>query len=147
MMIVRQMQMQDVASVAELEKICFHDPWSADSIASELDNPLSCWLVAIDDQRVIGYVGSQTVLDGSDMMNIAVSPDYRRKGVAESLISALICALKKRDSRCLILEVRVSNRPAIGLYEKLGFLQIGCRRNYYRNPKEDALILRKEWSL
>lgn len=147
MMIVRQMQMQDVAYVAELEEICFHDPWSADSIASELENPLSCWLVAIDDQRVIGYVGSQTVLDGSDMMNIAVAPDYRRRGVAESLISALICALKKRDSRCLILEVRVSNQPAIGLYEKLGFLQIGCRRNYYRNPKEDALILRKEWSL
>ena len=112
-----------------------------------MDNPLSCWLVAVSGEQVVGYVGSQTVLDGSDMMNIAVSPDFRRKGIAESLIEALISFLRERGSRCLILEVRASNVPAIALYEKLGFLEIGRRRNYYRNPKEDALILRKEWEI
>lgn len=144
---IRTMEPQDVPQIAELEKVCFSDPWSEKSIISELDNPLSCWLVAVSGEQVVGYVGSQTVLDGSDMMNIAVSPDFRRKGFAESLIEALISFLRERGSRCLILEVRASNVPAIALYEKLGFLEIGRRRNYYRNPKEDALILRKEWEI
>ena len=134
-----------VAQVAELEKICFSDPWSENSVASELKNPLSCWLVAEEDGVAAGYIGSQTVMDESDMMNVAVHPDHRRKGVAESLVNELIEALKKRGSRCLTLEVRASNEPAKALYEKLGFVQVGLRRNYYRNPKEDALILRKEF--
>lgn len=142
---IREMKAQDVPQIAELERICFSDPWSAQSIATELDNSLSCWLVAADGEKVVGYVGSQTVLDGSDMMNIAVAPDFRRKGLAEALVNALIDCLRQRKSRCLILEVRVSNTPAITLYEKLGFVEIGRRKNYYRNPKEDALILRKEW--
>jgi ribosomal-protein-alanine N-acetyltransferase len=134
-----------VAQVAELEKICFSDPWSENSVASELKNPLSCWLVAEEDGVVAGYIGSQTVMDESDMMNVAVHSDHRRKGVAESLVNELIEALKKRGSRCLTLEVRASNEPAKALYEKLGFVQVGLRKNYYRNPKEDALILRKEF--
>ena len=134
-----------VAQVAELEKICFSDPWSENSVASELKNPLSCWLVAEEDGVVAGYIGSQTVMDESDMMNVAVHPDHRRKGVAESLVNELIEALKKRGSRCLTLEVRASNEHAKALYEKLGFVQVGLRKNYYRNPKEDALILRKEF--
>lgn len=142
---IREMNAQDVPQIAELEKICFSDPWSVQSIATELDNSLSCWLVAADGEKVVGYVGSQTVLDGSDMMNIAVAPDFRRKGLAETLVNALIDCLRQRKSRCLILEVRVSNIPAITLYGKLGFVEIGRRKNYYRNPKEDALILRKEW--
>lgn len=141
---IRQMQAEDVSAIAELEKICFHDPWSENSIASELNNPLACWLVAIVDGELAAYVGSQTVLDGSDMMNIAVSPQYRRQGIAEALILALCKALKERNSICLLLEVRASNIPAISLYEKLDFIQVGRRKNYYRNPKEDALILRRE---
>jgi ribosomal-protein-alanine N-acetyltransferase len=144
---IRAMETQDVSQIVDLEKVCFNDPWSENSIASELDNPLSCWLVAVNGDQVVGYVGSQTVLDGSDMMNIAVSPDFRRMGIAESLIETLVCLLCQRKSRCLVLEVRASNAPAIKLYEKLGFLEIGCRRNYYRNPKEDPLILRKEWAI
>lgn len=141
---IRLMQADDVSAIAELEKVCFSDPWSESSIASDLDNPLACWLVAIEDGQLAGYVGSQTVLDGSDMMNIAVAPQYRRKGVAESLVLALAELLKCRKSICLLLEVRASNIPAISLYEKLSFVQVGRRKNYYRNPKEDALILRKE---
>lgn len=144
---IRKMEACDVSQIAELEKICFQDPWSEKSIASELNNRLSCWLVATDTSRVVGYVGSQTVLDGSDMMNIAVDPEFRRMGIAEKLICELVALLQTRNSRCLILEVRASNLPAITLYEKLGFTEIGCRRNYYRNPREDALIMRKEWDL
>ena len=133
-----------VLQIAELEKICFSDPWSETSIASELNNKLSLWMVAVDDEKVVGYVGSQTVLGETDMMNIAVHPDYRRQGVGEALVTALISQLRQRGNHSLMLEVRVSNEPARKLYEKLGFHQVGLRKNYYRNPKEDALILRKE---
>ena len=136
-----------IAQVAELEKICFADPWSEKSVASELENPLSYWLVALEGNAVAGYVGSQTVLGETDMMNVAVSPEFRRQGVAEALIQALIGGLKKRESHCLTLEVRDSNAPARALYEKLGFLEVGRRKNYYRSPREDALILQKEWTL
>ena len=142
-----KMNADHVAQVAALEAICFHDPWSENSVASELNNPLSYWLVAMEGDRVAGYVGSQTVVGETDMMNVAVHPDFRRQGIAESLILALVEGLKSLESHCLTLEVRASNGSAIALYEKLGFAQIGLRKNYYRNPKEDALILRKEWEI
>ena len=133
------------SQVAQLEKLCFADPWSEMSIASELQSIWSYWMVALDGDQLVGYVGSQSSIDETDIMNIAVHPDWRRRGIAESLIENLIAELKKRGSHALMLEVRVSNDGAIALYEKLGFHQVGCRKNYYRNPKEDALILRKEW--
>lgn len=136
-----------VPQIALLERECFADPWSQQSIASELHNPLSLWLVAQEGQTLLGYVGSQTCQDETDMMNIAVSPASRRQGVARALIQALVSALRQRGSKQLTLEVRASNGPARQLYESLGFLQVGLRKNYYRNPKEDALILRKEWTL
>lgn len=136
-----------VPQIALLERECFADPWSQQSIASELHNPLSLWLVAQEGQTLLGYVGSQTCLDETDMMNIAVSPASRRQGVARALIEALVSALRQHGSKQLTLEVRASNGPARQLYESLGFLQVGLRKNYYRNPKEDALILRKEWTL
>ena len=136
-----------VSQVAELEKLCFSDPWSEKSVASELENKLAYWLVAVEDDRVAGYVGSQTVCGETDMMNIAVHPDFRRRGIAESLVNALVEDLQKLESHSLTLEVRASNEAAQKLYEKLGFMQVGLRKNYYRNPKEDAYILRKEWEI
>lgn len=132
-----------VTQVAALERLCFADPWSERSIASEVNNQLALWLVAVEDDRVVGYIGSQTVLDESDMMNVAVHPEHRRRGIAEALVTALSDVLKERGSVSLTLEVRASNDPAKALYEKLGFVLAGRRPNYYRNPKEDALILRK----
>lgn len=143
-MIIREMKVQDVPEVAALEAVCFSDPWSVQSIASEVNNRLSLWLVAEIDGCIAGYVGSQTVLDMTDMMNIAVAPEFRRQGVAEALVNALVSCLKEKDVIGLLLEVRASNTAAIALYNKLGFLQVGRRPAYYRNPKEDALILRKE---
>ena len=136
-----------VTQVAELEKLCFSDPWSERSVASEVHNQLALWLVALDGNRVAGYVGSQTVIDESDMMNIAVHPDYRRQGIARLLVDHLVEELKKRGSHCLTLEVRQSNDPARNLYASMEFNQVGLRKNYYRNPKEDAWILRKEWEI
>ena len=145
MIIFTEMKAEHVPQVAQLEKLCFADPWSEMSIASELQSIWSYWVVAVQEDAVVGYIGSQSSVDESDVMNVAVHPDWRRQGIAERLIETLIAELKNRGSHALLLEVRASNAPAIALYEKLGFRQVGLRKNYYRNPKEDALILRKEW--
>lgn len=142
-----RMTEKHVEGVARLEQLCFHDPWSLNSISGELNNRLSLWLVALDGDNVVGYVGSQTVIDAADMMNIAVHPDYRRQGIAEALVEALIGNLKAKGALSLMLEVRQSNASAIALYEKLGFYQAGIRPNYYRNPRENAILYRKEWAL
>lgn len=144
---IEPMERAHVAAVAALERVCFSDPWSEDSVASELDNPLSLWLVAREGETVLGYVGSQTVLDEADMMNLAVAPEVRRRGIARLLVEGLINVLKDGGVHSLTLEVRASNEPAKALYAALGFAQVGRRPGYYRNPREDALILRKEWEL
>ena len=146
-MTITKMRPEHVSQVAELEKLCFSDPWSEKSVASELENELALWLVALEGETLAGYVGSQTVMGETDMMNIAVSPAFRRQGIARELIQALIRELKERESHSLTLEVRASNAPALALYESLGFSQVGRRPGYDRTPKEDALILRKEWEI
>ena len=141
-----RMNESHVASVAAIEKECFgRDAWSEKSVSGELTNALALWLVAVEGDTVAGYVGSQTVCNETDMMNVAVTADFRRRGIGEKLVNALVEELKAMDSRCLTLEVRASNTPAQAMYEKLGFTEIGRRPRYYQNPKEDALILRKDF--
>ena len=139
------MQAVDVPQVAELEKACFSDPWPESVLSHELENELSLWLVAKSGDTVLCYIGSQSVLDEADMMNLAVSPAYRRQGLGRALVLALCESLRqKMQATVLTLEVRDSNAPAAALYASLGFAQIGLRKNYYQHPKEDARILRKE---
>ena len=139
-----KMNESHVSAVAELEKQNFSEPWPEIAVRGELTNKLALWLVALDGETVVGYVGSQTVLQEADMMNIAVAHSHRRQGIARMLVEELI---RQLDAYQLTLEVRASNAPAIALYEKLGFTQVGLRKNYYHKPKEDALILRKEWKI
>lgn len=138
------MARRHIERIAALETECFSLPWSVSSIASELDNPLSLWLVAEQDGQVLGYIGSQTVFDETDMMNLAVAPAFRRQGIAQALVMALCDALSQNEVRVLTLDVRASNAPAVALYEKLGFLPAGVRPNYYEKPRENALILKKK---
>ena len=141
-----KMNESHVASVAAIEKECFgRDAWSEKSVSGELTNALALWLVAVEDGTVAGYVGSQTVCNETDMMNVAVTAEFRRRGIGEQLVTALVEELKAIESHSLTLEVRASNTPAQALYEKLGFAEVGRRPRYYQNPKEDALILRKEF--
>ena len=139
-----RMNENHVAAVAELERLNFSTPWDENSVRSELTNKLALWLVALDGEQVVGYVGSQTVLQEADMMNIAVADSRRRQGIARKLVEELI---RQLDAYQLTLEVRQSNAAAISLYESLGFSQVGLRKNYYQKPKENALILRKEWKI
>ena len=138
------MEPAHVAQIAAMEREYFSAPWDEASLRSELENPLALWLVALDGDTVAGYVGSQSVLGESDMMNLAVRPDYRRQGVGRTLVERLIWELSE-ENHCLLLEVRAGNETAISLYRSLGFRQVGRRLKYYQNPPEDALILRKDW--
>lgn len=133
-----------VSAVAELEKLCFSAPWSERSIAAELKSEWSLWLVEEREGKAVAYVGSQSSPPEADVMNLAVSPAFRRQGIGEGLMTALMEALRARGTESLTLEVRASNQPAIALYTRLGFAEAGRRPNYYRDPKEDALIMRKE---
>ena len=144
---IQYMTSGTVPAVARLEALCFPDPWSEASVAAELENPLSLWLVAVEDGAVIGYAGAQAVLDAADIMNVAVAPDHRRRGIARALLLRLEQEMRQRQVASLTLEVRASNLDAQALYAALGYQEVGCRPNYYLHPREDALILRKEWVL
>ena len=138
------MNASHVSAVAELEKLCFSAPWSERSIASELTNEYSLWLVEERDGIAVAYVGSQSCPPEADVMNVAVAPEFRRQGIGEGLMVALMDALRDKGMESLTLEVRASNSPAIALYDRLGFTEVGRRPNYYTDPREDALIMRKE---
>ena len=127
--------------VAEIEGLCFTDPWSESSIRSELRNPWAIWRTAMDGDTVAAYLGVQYGIDGADIMNIAVRPEYRRQGLAEMLLQDMYAILKEKNQLWLTLEVRSSNAPAIALYEKEGFQTVGLRKNYYRSPREDAILM------
>lgn len=133
--------------VAELERVCFTTPWSRNMLAEELDNYLSAFLVALDDNgRVAGYAGLQAVLDEGYITNVAVRPDCRRQGVASQLLKVFLDFAEGNRLAFLSLEVRASNYDAIALYGSRGFRSVGRRKNYYEHPKEDAIIMTKEFA-
>ena len=128
--------------VAELERVCFPDPWSRNMLKEELENDLAAFLVALDGQgAVAGYAGLQVVLDEGYILNVAVRPDCRRQGVAGQLLQVFLDFAKGYQLAFLTLEVRASNYPAIALYGSRGFRGVGRRKNYYEHPKEDAVIM------
>ena len=132
--------------VAELERVCFTTPWSRNMLAEELDNYLSAFLVALDDNdNVAGYAGLQAVLDEGYLTNVAVRPDCRRQGIAGKLLQVFLDFAKGNHLAFLSLEVRASNYDAIALYGSRGFRSVGRRKNYYEHPREDAIIMTKEF--
>ena len=132
-----------VGQIAALEAETFSLPWDEASIRRELTNRLSLWLVALEDETVLGYVGSQTVFEETDILNVCTAPAARRQGVAEALMTELEKQLAPKGVEKIALEVRASNEPAIALYKKLGYTRVGLRRGYYEKPREDALVLQK----
>lgn len=137
-----RMEARHLPALAALEAACFSAPWSENALREELENPNALFWVAEDtDGAVCGYIGCQTVLDEGYIANVAVSPARRRRGVGRLLVDALTARAVQAGLAFLTLEVRVSNAPAIALYEKAGFRPVGKRKNYYSAPKEDALLM------
>ena len=133
--------------VAELERVCFSVPWSRNMLKEELDNALSALLVALDDDgRVVGYAGVQVILEEGYITNVAVRPDCRRRGVAAQLLKVFLDFAQGNKLAFLTLEVRESNHAAIILYGRHGFRSVGRRRNYYEHPREDAIIMTREFT-
>lgn len=136
------MSMGDLSEVAELEKICFRDPWSRASFEAELRAEPTSWcrIVRIGGQ-LAGYMIAWFIEDEAHLANIGVAPWARRQGHAQAMLDQLFREAYLRGSRVIVLEVRVSNEGAITLYERNGFVVGGVRRNYYNNPREDALVM------
>lgn len=129
--------------VAAIENDCFSHPWSRRSLESELQNETSRFLVAVEDGKVIGYIGMSAVIDEGYLFNAAVDSHYRKKGVGSALVRELVTWCQKHDFAFLTLEVRESNAPAIALYSRFGFVRVGERKNYYSDPAENALLMTK----
>lgn len=142
-LILKPIKKEHLESVAELEKICFSQPWSYKSLEEELTNETAHFFVALDGDRVAGYIGLFIVCESCFVSNIAVFPEYRRRGVATALIGRACSCAVEYGADFISLEVRPSNSAALSLYTKFGFTEMGLRKNYYRDPTEDALIMTK----
>ena len=133
-----------VERVYALSCACFSRPWSRELWMREAAEPSALTLLAVSGEELLGFVNARRVLDEGDLDLIAVRADRRRQGIAGRLLEALFAACRERGVRRLTLEVRVSNAPAIALYEGFGFARAGLRKEYYTGPVEDALLLARE---
>lgn len=135
----------DIGAIARIERSCFADPWSEESFRRILGGPSAIFHVVgyPPEFDVAGYVIAFTIGQDAELLNIAVHPEHRGKGLAGQMLDALLIELRARGVRTAFLEVRESNNAARGLYDSRGFTPIGRRRNYYRRPVEDALVMRR----
>lgn len=141
------MTSEHLDQVADIEKLCFSDPWSRRMLSEHLENECAATLVAQGaDGTVLGYAGLLAVLDEGYITNIAVRPEYRRQGIASELLEVFRRFGQGNRMAFLTLEVRASNAAARALYRKHGYAEVGCRKNYYEHPKEDAIIMTLEFA-
>lgn len=138
---VRPMRAEDLESVARLEQTCFSESWSEKLLRSGLDNRLDSYLVYEELGAVLGYCVLRTLADEGEIQRIAVDPAFRRQGIARKLMESMAAVARMKGAREVALEVRESNVSARKLYESYGFRQEAVRRDYYRNPAEDAIIM------
>ena len=142
MITIEKMSREHLSEVASIEEMSFSLPWSLESLELMLTEQASA-LVALEDGRVLGYVGMMCVLDEGQIINVATHPDSRRRGVGRSLMIAIEQSAKQRGIVFLSLEVRESNAAARSLYSSLGWVECGIRKNFYSKPTENACIMTK----
>lgn len=141
--IIRKMTADDASAVAEIEKESFSSPWSQEGLLSEVSNPSAEFYVLEKDGLIAAYMGMHVVLDECYIANVAVKGSYRKNGYGKALVENALHTAEKKGCAFISLEVRVSNAPAISLYEKCGFEKLGERKDFYSSPKENALIMTK----
>lgn len=138
---IRKIGENDIEAIASLESEIFSDTWSEKSIKETYENRNACILGAYKEGVLAGYVIFYYVLDEGEIARIAVSPQYRRQGVADQIFAGLLDFCAEKSIERILLDVRISNEPAIAFYRKSGFAEDGIRKNFYENPKEDALLM------
>ncbi|MCD8088977.1 MAG: ribosomal protein S18-alanine N-acetyltransferase [Oscillospiraceae bacterium] len=126
-----------IDQISALEALCFETPWPLDMISRLREQ----FIVAVEGNTVLGYAVLSTVLDEASLDKIAVAPVIRRRGIGKALLDAVIARCQAQGMATLTLEVRASNQAAIALYENARFTPVGCRKNYYEKPREDAIIM------
>jgi len=141
MITVREMLIDDLQQVMVIENANFAVPWTEMGFFSFLMRAEAMFLVAEDGNEIVGYCGLITVLDEGDITNVAVKQSRQGEGIGKLLVSELITRGAKAGVTTIHLEVRTGNEKAISLYQKMGFVQIGIRKNYYENPVEDAITM------
>lgn len=139
---IRPARSADVPALEELERLCFSDPWSADGIRQTIQLETAKAFIAQESDRIVGYVFARISGPEGEILDLAVRPDRRRRGIAAGLLGAVREALHAAGVREVYLEVRQSNQAALALYGAHGFRPVGVRTRYYRDPTEDALVLR-----
>ena len=137
---VREMTESDIKDIAELEKECFSEPWSENSLRDELTNETARFYVLRDNEKLLGYIGANNICDEVYITNVAVNENSRGKGCGKKLVNHLIKQSQLENAHFITLEVRKSNENAIALYKRCGFQRVGERKNFYSKPTEDALI-------
>ncbi|MDR0879114.1 MAG: ribosomal protein S18-alanine N-acetyltransferase [Clostridioides sp.] len=133
-----------IDGIFEVEKSCFEDYWSRESFVKELTNSMANFVVALVAGKVVGYIGTWTILEECNINNVAVHPDFRGLKIGDRLMSELICRCQSDELTAITLEVRKSNSIAQNLYRKYGFKISGIRKEYYSNNREDAIIMWKQ---
>ena len=135
----------DLSDVVRIERSCFADPWSEESFRRLLVGHPAIFQVLVlpPENRVAGYVIAFAIGGDGELLNVAVEPPRRGKGLAGQMVDAVLIEMARLGVRAAFLEVRESNRAALGLYQSRGFKEIGRRKNYYRRPVEDALVMRR----
>ena len=143
-MIYRNMKDTDIYGVYEVEVSAFSEPWSYNALRDELKNKLAKYIVAEDQGRIVGYLGTWHIIDEAHITNVAVHKDFRGQKIGNGLIEALLAMCDRDKIASITLEVRAGNFVAQGLYKKYDFLAGGVRKEYYTNNKEDAIIMWKQ---
>ena len=137
---IKELSKEYIKDVAEIEKVCFSRPWNEISIEAELQNEFSKFYVAVENGRGVGYVGLYALTGEADIVRVAVLPEYRQKGIARAVLSKSLESVEGD----VFLDVRESNTAAINLYKSLGFYDTGVREDYYSNPTENAVLMKRD---
>ena len=141
---IENMTLEHIEQVFAIEEDCFAIPWSKASFRDEIkNNKMAIYIVAIEDDKVLGYGGMWHVINEGHITNIAVKKEERKRGIATKIVSSLIDIAKEKEMIGITLEVRVSNKIAIDIYKKNGFVMEGIRTEYYDDNKEDAIVMWK----
>lgn len=142
-MLIRNMTIEDIPAIVEIEKECFSLPWSEKSFAESIVREDTIFLVCEEtDGTLMGYIGMYVSFGEASITNVAVASQFRKKGCGKQLVIAAKTAAKEAGAEAILLEVRVSNEPAISLYKKQGFENLGIRKKFYEHPVEDAIIMK-----